>query len=69
MGYTLLVTNVDGARVDGMWGMKPTAEELRYCIGGMYCDEQEQDIIDDLLDQGYVSIGDSACTTYELSQG
>ena len=67
MSWSLLVQNVDGAQVDGIWGPKPTEEELYYCIGGMWSDEQEKEIIDSLLTNGYYSVQDSACTTYELN--
>jgi hypothetical protein len=67
MSWTLLVENVDGARVEAVWGPKPDAEELRYAIGGMYDEGQEQQIIDELLNTGYSSVEDSACTTYELN--
>jgi len=68
MSYALLVTNVDGARVDGIWGPKPSWEELQYCIGGMWEEEQEKDIIHGLLQHGQHDVCDGSCTSYELSE-
>lgn len=63
----LLVTNVDGARVDGSWEKQPTDSQLLYHIGGMWEDDMEAKIIRELLSDGYSSVEDSACTTYELT--
>lgn len=68
MSYTLLVKNVDGAYVSGVWDKKPTEDELRYEVGGMWEDADEQELINQLLVQGHHDMEDSACTSYELSQ-
>ena len=69
MSYSLLVQNVDGAYVDGIWDKKPTDVELLYCIGGRWEAKQEQEIIEELLLSGQCDVDDGSCTSYELSQG
>ncbi len=66
--HVLLVSDVDGARVDGSWNHKPTEEELRYCIGGMWEAERENQVIKELIENSQVDIQDSACTSYELAE-
>ena len=66
--FSLLTTNVDGARVDGTWMTKPDFKELEYCIGGMYERETEHEIIEALLSDGQHDVRDSACTSYELTE-
>ena len=66
--YLLTRRNVDGYDWRERFDTKPSKEDLFSILFDYFDEETSRECAEELFDTGYTSVGDSSCTTFELSQ-